>query len=117
MAAEIHPEECEADNRELGVPVRPRDQLAEHSRGHGKLLQRQFEDVVGHALLEVEDPPAVDESLRGIAVGPAARDLVGEHETEPDQELAGEIGVAAWENAASCFKRPDPLGSSPDLTH
>ena len=102
MAPQVDPQEGEPHDRELGVPVRPGDELAEHARGNGELLERQLEDVVRDALLEIEDAPAVEEGLRRIAIGEPAGALVREDEPEPDQELPGEIGVAARQKAATC---------------
>ena len=65
------------------------------------MLKGQLEDVVRHALLEVQDAPAVRKCPRWIAVGDPARELVGEEKAEPDCGLAEEVDVTAGENAAS----------------
>jgi len=44
-------------------------------------------------LLDVDHAPAVRKGARGIAVGHAARHLVGREKAEPDQQLIAEVGV------------------------
>jgi hypothetical protein len=64
----------------------------------GELLQAELEQRVC-VLLEVDHPEAVRERLRRVAVGDAADNLVGEHEPEPDRELADEIRPPARQEA------------------
>ena len=94
VPAQVDPEQGEPDDRELGVPVRPGDEVGEDARRRGELLEGQLEDVVGRPLLERDDAPAVRESALRMAVCEPARELVCEHEAEPDRGLEGEIGVA-----------------------
>jgi hypothetical protein len=52
-------------------------------------------------LLDPDHVQAVLERLRRVAVCDPARDLVRGEEAEPDRQLATEICVAAWEDAAA----------------
>ena len=53
-------------------------------------------------LLCAENPLAVLECVRDAAVGRAARDLVGDVEADPDDELEGQVRPAAWQ-APGCL--------------
>jgi len=101
VPAQVDVEQRDPDDRELGQPVGQRREPVQERRGLGKVLEGQLVDVVRQPRLPAEDAPAVVEGLGGVAVGQAARALVGDEEAEPDRELEAEVRPAARKVAAT----------------
>ena len=90
MAAQVDPQEREADDRELRVPVGPRDERGQQLGAVHDPLERELDQCVRMAL-DPDHVQAVVERLRRIAVGDPACGLVGGEETEPDRKLTPEV--------------------------
>src|SRR5262249_40624695 len=84
------PEQREADDGELGVPVRPRRRGREEVRRAREALERELVERV-RATLEVDHAQAVGEGSSRAVVGDAAGDLVEGEEAEPDGDLEPEV--------------------------
>ena len=101
VPAQVDPQERQADDRELGVPVGPRGGRNQEVRRVGDALRRLLEEMAREPLLDVDHAEAVQHRLRGVAVGEAADALVGEVEADPDHDLEAEIDPAARQKTAS----------------
>jgi hypothetical protein len=112
---QVHPQEREADDGELGIPVRPRCDAHEELGRVDESLERELDQAVEVAL-ESDHAQPVLERARRVAVGDPPRQLVCEQEAEPDAELAGEVDPPTWKNATVCGVetchdvRPRPRG-------
>ena len=90
VVAEVHPEEGDADDRELREPVRVRRQRHHDRRRVDDALDSRLEERAELPLL-AQDPLAVLECVCDATVGCTAHDLVRDVEAHPDGELEGEV--------------------------
>ena len=112
MAAEIDPEEGEADHRELRVPVRPGCGGQEEGGGVRDPLHCQLVEVMAHPLLERDDAQGIHEGLgRVAAVRHFTNREVREVEAEPDHELEAEVAPAARQHTPSQSDYPLHAGT------
>ena len=88
VAAQVDPEHREADDRELGVPVRPRDGGLEQVPLVDEVLERQLVQPVRDVRLEVDDvEPFANASA--AACGRRGRARAGRARAKPNQ-------IASW---------------------
>ena len=103
VPAQVDPEQRQADDGELRVPVGPRHGELERVRRRGEVLERKLEEVVRVRPLPADDAEPVRERPAVVVPGHPACDLVDAEEAEPDRQLEAEMAPAARQVAlADC---------------
>ena len=107
MAPQVDPEQRQADDRELRVPVRPCRRSEKEVGRVDDPLEGQLVEMVREVELEVDDLPPIRQRLRRILTDGAPHREVRHVEAEPDADLKSEMSPATRQDLPA--ERDDPL--------